>query len=319
MDKFLIILGKVASFAKTTIHFIGNVLLSVSAWMTAITSYLPFVFVVYVLGFGIDYKKLPNLKGFVKFYKFVVKSFLFPTENGIRKLGYVVVLPFLKAEKEDENPIASMYSKYLNSSINEKELTINHEYIDSIHRKHNYFILFSFFGISAIYLLIALGAEEVAALLGTVGGWASAIAGMEFLGFGTDGSMRGGFGNVSALSMGTAVFFKGFAWFLEIFSYIFFLISGMIAFWGFREMRTQNNIKNFVNESAKLLHLSLCENFKNDEQMLLKLEHTLNATLESVKLPKELNAEFVHINNNFLLESEIIRLENGETKISKSE
>lgn len=312
MDKLFLILGKVAQIAKATIHFSGNVILSASGWVTAITSYLPFIFIVYVLGFGIDYKKLPNLKGFVKIYKFLVKSFLFPTENGIRKLGYIVVLPFLKAETEEENPISSMYSKYLNASINGKELTINHEYIDSIHRKHNYFIFISFFGIALGYLGIGIVAEEVSALLGTIGGWASFMAGMEFLGFNLDGSMQGGFGNVSAFSMATMLFFKGFAWFLDIFSYIFFLIGGIVAFWGFREMRTQNNIQSFVSESAKLLHLSLCENFKEDKQMLLKLEHTLNATLESVKLPKDLNAEFVHINNNLLLESEIIRLENGK-------
>lgn len=49
----------------------------------------------------------------------------------------------------------------------------------------------------------------------------------------------------------------------------------MVAFWGFRELRTQNNIQSFVRESAKLLHLSLCENFKSDEQMLIKLENSL--------------------------------------------
>lgn len=56
--------------------------------------------------------------------------------------------------------------------LREKDLTINHEYIDSIHRKHNYFILFTFFGASLVYLSIALAAEEIAALLGTVGSWA---------------------------------------------------------------------------------------------------------------------------------------------------
>lgn len=312
MDKLLIIIGKIASFSKTVIHFVANLLLSFLAWSTAITSYLPFIFLVYVLNFGIDYKKLPNLKGFVKLFKFVVKSFFFPTENGIRKIGYIVVLPFLKAEKEEENPISSMYSKYLNAEIAGKDLTINHEYIDSIHRKHNYFILFTFFGASLVYLSIALAAEEVAALLGTVGSWASALVGMEFLGFGSGANMRGGFGNISALSMATMVFFKWSAWFLEIYSYIFYLVGGMVAFWGFRELRTQNNIQSFVRESAKLLHLSLCENFKNDDQMLIKLENSLNATIESVKLPRELNEEFVHLNNNLLLEKEIIRLTNEQ-------
>lgn len=313
MDNLFLIGTKIARFLKSAIHLVGGLLLSFVAWMTAITAYIPFVFVVYVLNFGIDYKKLPNLKGFVKIFKFAVTSLLFPTEKGIRTLGYVVVLPFLKAEKEDENPISSMYSKYFNASQNEKELTINHEYIDSIHRKHNYFIVITFFGIASVYLGIALAWEQISALLEMLGSWMSMLVGLEYLGFGTGtGTMRGGFGNVSAISLSLMMFFKLWSTFLSMFSYIFGLVGTVVAFWGFRELRTQNNIQSFVRESVKLLHLSLCETFKDDEQTLLKLETTLNATLESVKLPKELNAEFIHINDNLLLESEIIRLESAK-------
>lgn len=318
MDSLLMLVGKVARFLKSAIHLIGGLLLSFVAWMTALTAYIPFVFVVYVLNFGIDYKKLPNLKGFVKIFKFAITSLLFPTENGIRKLGYILVLPFLKAEKEDENPISSMYSKYFNASQNEKELTINHEYIDAIHRKHNYFIVITFFGIASVYLGIAMAWEEISALLEMLGSWMTMLVGLEYLGFGSGAEMRGGFGNISAISLSLMMFLKIWSTFLSMFSYIFGLVGTVVAFWGFRELRTQNNIQSFVRESVKLLHLSLCENFKNDEKTLHKLEHTLNATLESVKLPKELNEEFVHINNSLLLESEIIRLENGANS-AKSE
>ena len=56
---------KLAKYFKIFIRFLGNMLLSFFAWTSCIFGYLPFVFMVYIIDFGIDYHKLPTAKQFI--------------------------------------------------------------------------------------------------------------------------------------------------------------------------------------------------------------------------------------------------------------
>lgn len=286
---FIFVIAKVL---KTILVFIGNALLSAMAWTSCILTYIPFIFIVYIVDFGINYHSLPNLKQYREIFKKVSKGLLFPSEKIIRKIGYFFVLPLLKAEKEEDNPVSSMFSKYFNAKMNKQQLTIAHEYIDSIHRKNTYFTAFTFLGCAFLYLIVILLLVEVTDLLGLVG---------------TLSVVGGTFGMASSTTEGLGYGLFGVFGFTYIISSIFDFLIIMLSFsmflcvfWCFKEIKTQKHLNEFIAESLKLMVLTLQNNFQDNDEVLEIIDISKQAVIESANPLNEDDIFVSKIEKNFV-------------------
>lgn len=278
---------------KNLILFLGKIILNFYAWFFCYFTYLPFVLVVYVVGFGIDYHKLPSLKEFRTYFTNGVKSLLFLNENLVRKVGYYFVLPFLKSAKEDENPVTSMFSKYFNASMNNQKLTIAHEYIDSIHRKNSFFTIVTFLGIALIYFFVTLILDEVLdlfALVGYVGigGSAFAIA------------SGGVIASIVAILTTVLIFIAKTT--VSILITILTIDIFLLIIWCIKEVKTQQHLNSYIEESLQLMVSTLKNNFSMNEEVLQKIEDSRYAVLVSSNPNLEFKSDLLKINleaNNF--------------------
>lgn len=300
------ILISLARFLKKLSKKVGNFCIAVYGWVFGLTLYLPFIFTFYVIDYGFDHKRFLTLKGFREMFKKAVKGFLFPSEESIRKVGYIVVLPFLKSEEEENNPITSMFSKYFTSLQTSKDTKLNiaYEYIDGIHRKNNIFTVATFIGAGLIYatLGIEIGLMANEATLGGGLGFLSGAVGIGFL-----GSSSGAVAPLLAI-FGVLMTIISFIVLFSIFavSIIMIGVSLLCFIWGFKEIKTQNNIDKFIDANLSLVVSSLNNNYKDNDEALKNIKTSQLATLESV-IPEKV--DFAHVEDKFLLKSE--NLNNG--------
>ncbi len=300
------ILISLARFLKKLSKKVGNFCIAVYGWIFGLTLYLPFIFTFYVIDYGFDHKRFLSLKGFREMFKKAVKSFLFPTEESIRKVGYIVVLPFLKSEDEESNPITSMFSKYFTSLQTSKDTKLNiaYEYIDGVHRKNNIFTVATFVGAGLIYAFlgieIGLMANEA-----TMAGGLGVLSGLTGVGY--LGSARDALGLFLAI-FGVLITIISFLVLFSIFavSLIMIGVSLLCFIWGFKEIKTQSNIDRFIDANLSLVVSSLNNNYKDNEEALKNIKTSQLATLESV-IPEKV--DFAEVEDKFLLKSE--NLNNG--------
>lgn len=281
----------IAKIVKTILVFIGNSLLNIFVWISCYFSYIPFVLIVYTVNFGIDYHSLPNLKQFREMSKKFIKGFLFPSETIIRKIGYFFVLPLLKAEKEENNPVSSMFSKYFNAKLNNQQLTIAHEYIDAIHRKNTLFTAITFLGCASIYLLFIFGISETSEALGLATA-VSLFTGT--LGMGNSHTEVLGYG-----FLGTSVFTYLFSVILDFIATILSFSFILCIFWCFKEIKTQKNLNEFIAESLKLMVLTLQNNFQDNDEVLEIIDISKQAVLESANPLNENDIFISKVEKNF--------------------
>lgn len=283
----------IAKLCRKIFWFLGRSFFILMGWFNCYVGYSFFIFIVYCLDFGIDYRRLPTFKQFRVLHLKFWKAVLFPNEKLIRNIGYYFVLPLLKAEKEEDNPVASMFSKYLNTRINGGNVAIAHEYIDSIHRKNTYFTIVTFGGLAFIYGVFAGAMQEISDFLGLIGGLSTFTGILDSL-----FAPNTYFTAVSPLFI-TISFFTWFVGtILDIFILIFGIASVLCVFWGFKEIKNQNHIRNFIEENLSLMCLSLNKNFEKNEQMLENIEFAKRATIESVTIENDDN--FLKSVNNFV-------------------
>ncbi len=289
---------KLAKYFKIFIRFLGNMLLSFFAWTSCIFGYLPFVFMVYIIDFGIDYHKLPNVKQFIVIYKNGVKSILFLKESLVRKLGYYFVLPLLKSSKEDENPVASMFSKYFNAKLNNQNLQIAHEYIDSMHRKNTYFTAITFLGLAFVYAIFTTAIIELTELLGLVGGLTAATGLLDMTNITRPAQMGYGFTVLSPLFFGITAITWIISTILEFIIVMLTLNIFLLIYWGFKEIKTQKHLNEYIDENLNLIVATLENNFLENQEILEKIKEVRIAVLASAdpmseddifQIPQEVN------------------------------
>lgn len=304
------ILISLARFLKKLSKKIGNFCIAVYGWIFAITLYLPFIFTFYVIDYGFDHKRFLTLKGFREMFEKAVKGFLFPSEESIRKIGYIVVLPFLKSEEEESNPITSMFAKYFTSLQTSKDTKLNiaYEYIDGIHRKNNIFTIATFIGAGLLYVMIGteiglLANEAIGAGgLGLLGG----AVGVGYIG----SSSLGGAGAPLLAIFGFLMMIISFIVLFSIFAVSFIMIgvSLLCVIWAFKEIKTQNNIDKFIDANLSLVVSSLNNNYKDNDEALKNIKTSQLATLESV-IPEKV--DFIKIEDKLLLKSENLKNDNN--------
>ncbi len=304
------ILISLARFLKKLSKKIGNFCIAVYGWIFAITLYLPFIFTFYVIDYGFDHKRFLTLRGFREMFEKAVKGFLFPSEESIRKIGYIVVLPFLKSEEEESNPITSMFAKYFTSLQTSKDTKLNiaYEYIDGIHRKNNIFTIATFMGAGLLYIMIGaeIGVLANEALGGAGLGLLGGAVGVGYIG----SSSLGGAGAPLLAIFGFLMMIISFIVLFSIFAVSFIMIGvSLLCFiWGFKEIKTQSNIDKFINANLSLMVSSLKSNYKDNDEALRNIETSQIATLESVKPEK---VDFLKIEDRLLLKSENLKNDNN--------
>lgn len=276
---------KIAKLSKIIAKKLGEFTLWFYSWVIGIFIWLPSSFTFYVIDYGFDHKRFLSFKGFREVFRKVVKQLLFPKEEELRKIGYILVLPILKTDADDENPTASMFMKYFNSLTLGKDLELAYEYIDAVHRKNNFFAFTVFIGSAFLYLGVGTTIVEFGDVIMLNGG----------LGF-LSGFVGGAIYIDSANSLGAGLF--------AIFGFILMMFSAFLLFavyavaiitlavallctiWAFKEFKTQRHLGDFIDQSLHLVIESLKKNYENNPKALENIEIARKATIESVQISK---------------------------------
>lgn len=297
---------KIARFLKKASKMLGEFCLSFYAWIVSYVIYLPFSFTFYVIDYGFDHKRFLTLKGFRQTFKRVAKSVIFPTEESIRKIGFIILLPLMKGEKEENNPTTSMFSKYFTALQTAKhedtKLNIAYENVDAVHRKNNMFNIMTFGGFGLLYLFTGAEIAEAGDMILKAGGvgFLGGLTGMGYLG----SSSLGGAGAPLLMIIGFLFMVASLILLFAVFAvgYIFLGVSLLCFIWLYKELKTQENLSSFIDANLDLVISSLKRNYAENNKALANIEVARIATLETV-IPEKV--DFAKIEDKFLLKNYI--------------
>lgn len=279
---------------RKVFFWILNLYISLLSVSMTIFLYLPFFVAVKLMKWeeGINENGLITLKGFYYTFKKVFNAIIFPKMSFFKKIGYVFILPFIKGGTEsgsEENPASSIFVRYYEALKDDRRVNVAVEYLDSLHRKYTIFLTivgglaFSIYGTLSVYFIAEAFSNvfwgAIAVLLGV-------LTGQDVFGYGA--LLYALWNTISAIAI----------WYLAIHLAV---VSIVIAYKFFKEIRTMSDLSEFAKESNKMVYLSLKDIHKNDEETLANLDKALDYLTESCKMPIGLNDEFIKIDNKYLI------------------
>lgn len=287
---------------RKAFFWVLNVYISMLAITMTISLYLPFYVAVKLMRWeeGVNENGLLSFKGFYHMFKKVFNGIIFPKVSFFKKIGYVFILPFIKAgadEGKEENPASSIFVKYYEALKDDRKVNVAVEYLDSLHRKYTIFL--SIVGITTIIIYATISEHFVAeAINSTLWGATHALMGLFTVQY-------GGFGFISLIWAVWNVMSAIAIWYLAIHLVI---VSLVMAYRFFKEIRTMSDLSEFAKESNKMVYLNLKDIHKEDEKTLDNLDKALDYLIESCKMPENLNDEFIKIDNKYLIAPQPIKV-----------
>ncbi|RXJ97599.1 hypothetical protein CRU98_13275 [Arcobacter sp. CECT 8986] len=295
---------------RKAFFWVLNVYISMLAITMTIFLYLPFYVAVKLMQWeeGINENGLLSFKGFYHMFKKVFNGIIFPKVSFFKKIGYVFILPFIKGgteEGSEENPASSIFVKYYEALKDDRKVNVAVEYLDSLHRKYTIFL--SIVGVATIMIYTTLSEYFIEeAMNNSLWGAVYALIGLF--------TMQYGIGFISLFWAVWNVILAIAVWYLAIHLVV---VSLVMAYRFFKEIRTMGDLSEFAKESNKMVYLSLKDIHKEDEKTLDILDKALEYLIESCKMPESLNDEFIKIDNKYLIAPQPVKVmieDKGEVK-----
>lgn len=282
--------------------WIINAYINMFVMVLTITLYIPFYYAVKLMNWedGINPNSLLTIKGFYHTAKKVFKGFLYPKVDFFKRLGYIVILPFIKGNTGTdsvENPATAIYLKYFEALKEDRKIFVASEFLDPLHRKYTIFL--SVVCATTLFLYYTMAVYFVDESIGYVlsGVFSSFLGLFSF----SDFAVFGVFGVLNAiynLLMAIAVI---------ILAMHLIIVSIVLTFRFFQEIRAMRDLGKFAKECCKMVHLNLKDIHKDNEDILSLLDKTMVYLEETCTLPNSLHEEFLHIEKQFLLSAQPVK------------